>query len=82
MICIRTSHSLCENVLRRAGDDIKNSYERSNASDAMHSNGGLTSARKILFVPWETTINTNDTITNKKVSSSNPNIEMNIHWLI
>ena len=70
MICISTSQNLRESVLHRAGNEISRSYEdRSQKNDALLLDGGLTSARKILFVPWETNINPKETISNKKVRS-------------
>ena len=68
MICISTSNNLRDSVLRRAGRKIADLYQESSRSnDALLLDGGSTSARKILFVPWETDIDTKETIENKKV---------------
>lgn len=70
MICISTSNNLCESVLRRAGPKIQSDYkERYNQGDALLLDGGSTSARKILFVPWQTEIEEVETIKTQKVCS-------------
>ena len=57
MICISTSNNLRDSVLHRAGSKVQSLYrERSNGSDALVLDGGLTASEKILFVPWETDI--------------------------
>lgn len=68
MICISTSNNLRECVLRRAGRQTIDSFEaNSRPNDALILDGGSTAARKILFVPWETNVDTNETIQNQKV---------------
>ncbi|CAF1139371.1 unnamed protein product [Adineta steineri] len=62
MICISTSNNLCSNVLRRAGSDVQSKYKESyKPPDAVLLNGGLTKAQKILFMPWETDIQQEET---------------------
>jgi hypothetical protein len=57
MICISTSNNLRESVLRRAGQTIATQFnERYRPTDALLLDGGQTSAKKILFVPWQTEI--------------------------
>ena len=55
MICISTSNNLRDSILRRAGPEIESEYKKSSKpDDALLLDGGLTKARKILFVPWQT----------------------------
>lgn len=57
MICISTSNNLRDSVLRCAGPSIESQYKsRYRPTDALLLDGGLTAARKILFVPWQTEI--------------------------
>jgi hypothetical protein len=57
MICISTSHNLRDSILRRAGPEIESQYKKSSKpDDALLLDGGLTKARKILFVPWQTEV--------------------------
>jgi hypothetical protein len=71
MICVSTSNNLRDSILRRAGPTIEAQYkDLYNSKDALLLDGGLTAARKILFVPWQTEIEETDTEETKKVNSS------------
>ncbi|CAF4715651.1 unnamed protein product, partial [Rotaria sp. Silwood2] len=68
MICVSTSNNLCDSVLRCAGHQIESQYKESHRSgDALILDGGLTAARRILFVPWQTQIEQTETIKTQKV---------------
>jgi hypothetical protein len=70
MICISTSNSLRDNVLRRAGAKIESQYkERHRSNDALLLDGGLSAAKKILFVPWQTEIEQTEITKIQKVNS-------------
>ncbi|CAF5182239.1 unnamed protein product, partial [Rotaria sp. Silwood1] len=67
MICVSTSNNLRDSVLRRAGHKIESQYkERYHPTDALLLDGGLTAARKILFVPWQTEIEEAEIIKTQK----------------
>ncbi len=69
MICVSTSNNLRESVLRRAGPKIESQYkDRHHPGDALLLEGGLTAARRILFVPWQTEIEETETIKTQKVN--------------
>jgi hypothetical protein len=69
MICVSTSNNLRESVLRRAGPKIESQYkDRFCSTDAILLDGGLTAARKILFVPWQTEIEEAETTNTQKVN--------------
>lgn len=68
MICVSTSNNLRENILRCAGQHIEMEYKRNNREkEALLLDGGLTAAKKILFVPWQTQIEQTETIKTQKV---------------
>ena len=68
MICVSTSNNLRESILRCAGTKISNEYKEScHSNDALLLNGGLTAARKILFVPWQTEVEQSETTKTQKV---------------
>lgn len=70
MICISTSNNLRESVLRCAGHKTQSEYEdRYQPTDALLLDGGLTAARKILFVPWRTDIEETDKTKIQKVNT-------------
>ena len=70
MICISTSHKLCSNVLHHAGPATESQYKQCvNQNEALLINGGLTAARKILFLPWRTEIEETELTTIEKVNS-------------
>ncbi|CAF0967945.1 unnamed protein product [Rotaria sordida] len=67
MICVSTSNNLRDSVIRRAGHQIESQYkQRYHPTDALLLDGGLTAAKKILFVPWKTDIESRETIQTEK----------------
>jgi hypothetical protein len=70
MICISTSNNLRDSILHRAGPTTESQYkDRYHSPDALLLDGGLTAARKILFVPWRTEIEGTETTETQKVNS-------------
>ena len=68
MVCIKTSNTLRESVLRRAGAQLTAQYKNNQQSnDAILLDGGATAAKKILFVPWKTDLQQNDLTKIQKV---------------
>jgi hypothetical protein len=68
MICISTSNNLRESVLRHAGPATESQFkDRYRPTDALLLDGGLTAARKILFVPWHTEIEITESNKTQKV---------------
>jgi hypothetical protein len=63
MICISTLNNWRESVLRHAGPQIESDYKKlySSSDEALLLNGGLTRARKIFFVPWQSEIQEQET---------------------
>jgi hypothetical protein len=58
IVCVTTSQTLLHNTLSKAGSSISTQYkQRSHLPHPIVLDGGQTSARKILFVPWELEVN-------------------------
>ena len=69
MICVSTSNNLRDTVLRCAGPKTESQYKNSACpTDALLVDGGLTAARKILFVPWLTEVDQTKTTKTQKVN--------------
>jgi hypothetical protein len=68
MICISALNNWRESVLRHAGRTIESEYKELYCSnDALLLNGGLTRARKIFFVPWQSEIQEQETTQTQEV---------------
>ena len=68
MVCVTTSRTLLGSVLDRAGSSIRSQYERSRSKNFVLTDGGRTSAKKILFVSWELEVRSPDTVKVQKVN--------------
>jgi len=61
MICISTSYNLRDSILRQAGQSVIDQYKsHDDPQKALLTDGGLTSAKKILFLPWNDEIQSTD----------------------
>jgi hypothetical protein len=63
MICISALNNWRESVLRHAGPQIESGYKKlySSSDEALLLNGGFTKARKIIFVPWQSEMQEQET---------------------
>jgi hypothetical protein len=70
MVCVTTSRTLLNAVLSRAGPSIISQFkEQYRPGKSVLLDGGTTSARKILFVPWELKVELSNTINAEKVNN-------------
>lgn len=71
MVCISTSNTLRENVLRHAGAKTTAEFKKNyNPQEVLVLDGGSTAAQKIMFVPWQTEIEETDVTRIQKVRRS------------
>ncbi|UJR14273.1 hypothetical protein I4U23_001263 [Adineta vaga] len=61
MVCVSTSITLLRSILARAGAQVNAEYnQHSQTKSTFFLDGGLTSARKILFIPWKLEVQSSD----------------------
>ncbi len=70
MVCVTTSVTLLNSVLDRAGRSIEFEFkQRYHPAHILILDGGLTSARKILFINWEFAVESSNIIKAQQVKN-------------
>jgi len=70
MVCVSTSATLLNSVLIKAGRSIISQYDQQSHSQyPILLDGGLTSARKILFVKWKFAVELSNTMAAQQVKN-------------
>jgi hypothetical protein len=70
MVCVTTSVTLLNSVLDRAGRSIELEFkQRYYPAHSLILDGGLTSARKILFINWELAVESSNIMKAQQVKN-------------
>lgn len=68
IVCVTTSITLLNSILRKAGHSVRSEYERqSHSSNPILLDGGHIAARKILFIPWQQSVQRSTLTQDEKV---------------
>jgi hypothetical protein len=68
MVCVTTSVTLLDSVLKKAGPSVISEFgRRTSTSKPVLLKGGLTSAQQILFIPWKLEVESSNSTKAQKV---------------